>query len=77
MAQGNVIFGTFNLHDEFFVKHQLNYLGDIVRVLYYTDEFAPFGYRNLAQIVQMACGTNTAFLFSMQSLAQLMHSRKK
>jgi len=36
------------------------------------DEFAPFGYRNFAQIVQTARGTNTAFLFSMQSLPQLM-----
>ena len=31
-----MIFGSFNLHDEFFAKHQLNYLGDVVRVLYYT-----------------------------------------
>jgi hypothetical protein len=30
------------------------------------DEFAPFGYRNFAQILQTARGTNTAFLFSMQ-----------
>jgi len=37
------------------------------------DEFAPFGYRNFPQILQTARGTNTAFLFSMQSLAQLMH----
>ena len=37
------------------------------------DEFAPFGYRNFAQILQTARGTNTAFLFSMQSLPQLMH----
>ena len=36
MAQVNMIFGAFNLHDEFFAKHQLNYLGDVVRVLYYT-----------------------------------------
>jgi hypothetical protein len=36
MAQVNMIFGSFNLHDEFFAKHQLNYLGDIVRILYYT-----------------------------------------
>ena len=27
------------------------------------DEFAPFGYRNFAQILQTARGTNTAFLF--------------
>jgi len=26
----NMIFGSFNLHDEFFSKHQLNYLSDIV-----------------------------------------------
>ena len=31
------------------------------------DEFAPFGYRNFAQILQTARGTNTAFLFSMQA----------
>jgi len=36
MAQVSMIFGSFNLHDEFFAKHQLNYLGDIVRVLFYT-----------------------------------------
>ena len=36
------------------------------------DEFAPFGYRNFAQILQTARGTNTAFMFSMQSLPQLM-----
>jgi hypothetical protein len=36
------------------------------------DEFAPFGYRNFAQILQIARGTHTAFLFSMQSLPQLM-----
>ena len=36
------------------------------------DEFAPFGYRNFAQIVQTARGAHTAFLFSMQSLPQLM-----
>ncbi|HEV2174461.1 MAG TPA: GTPase domain-containing protein, partial [Nitrospira sp.] len=32
----NMVFGSFNLHDEFFAKHQLNYLADIVRVLAYT-----------------------------------------
>ena len=37
------------------------------------DEFAPFGYRNFPQILQTARGTKTAFLFSMQSLSQLMH----
>lgn len=36
MAHVGMIFGSFNLHDEFFAKHQLNYLGDVVRVLYYT-----------------------------------------
>jgi hypothetical protein len=36
MAQVSMIFGSFNLHDEFFAKHQLNYLGDVVRVLFYT-----------------------------------------
>jgi Type IV secretory system Conjugative DNA transfer len=37
------------------------------------DEFAPFGYRNFPQTLQSARGTNTAFLFSMESLPQLMH----
>src|ERR1017187_10271788 len=36
MAQVNMVFGSFNLHDEVFSKHQLNYLADIVRVLVYT-----------------------------------------
>jgi hypothetical protein len=36
------------------------------------DEFAPFGYANFAQILQTARGTNTAFLFSMQSISQLL-----
>src|SRR5204863_9851615 len=36
------------------------------------DELAPFGYRNFAQILQTSRGTKTAFLFSMQSLPQLM-----
>src|ERR1700688_2437195 len=36
MAQANMVFGSFNLHDEFFAKHQLNYLADIVRILHYT-----------------------------------------
>ena len=36
------------------------------------DEFAAFGYRNFAQILQTARGTNTAFLFSMQALPQLL-----
>jgi hypothetical protein len=32
----SMIFGSFNLRKEFFAKHQLNYLTDIVRVLFYT-----------------------------------------
>src|SRR5260370_6714062 len=36
MSVVNMVFGSFNLHDEFFAKHQLNYLADIVRVLAYT-----------------------------------------
>ena len=40
------------------------------------DEFAPFGYRNFAQILQTARGTNTAFLFSLQSLSQLLEVGK-
>ena len=38
MAAVGMIFGSFNLHDEFFAKHQLNYLGDVVRVLFYTGK---------------------------------------
>jgi type IV secretory system conjugative DNA transfer VirD4/TraG family protein len=37
------------------------------------DEFAPFAYSNFAQILQTARGTNTAFLFSMQSIPQLLN----
>ena len=40
------------------------------------DEFAPFGYRNFAQILNTARGTNTAFLFSLQSLPQLLEVGK-
>jgi hypothetical protein len=36
------------------------------------DEFAPFAYSNFAQILQMARGTNTAFLFALQALPQLL-----
>lgn len=36
MAQVSMVFGSFDLHDEFFAKHQLNYLADIVRILHYT-----------------------------------------
>jgi type IV secretory pathway TraG/TraD family ATPase VirD4 len=36
MAQVNMVFGSFNLQDEFFAKHQLNYLADVVRILHYT-----------------------------------------
>ena len=49
MAQVNMIFGSFNLHDEFFAKHQLNYLADIVRVLHYTG--VPF---NFYDVIVMA-----------------------
>src|SRR6202007_3425993 len=31
-----MIFGSFNLRKEFFAKHHLSYLADIVRVLFYT-----------------------------------------
>jgi len=36
------------------------------------QQLTELAYRNFAQILQTARGTNTAFLFSMQSLAQLM-----
>ena len=36
------------------------------------DEFAPFAYSTFAQILQTARGTNTAFLFALQSLPQLL-----
>ncbi|HKD78870.1 MAG TPA: type IV secretory system conjugative DNA transfer family protein [Candidatus Angelobacter sp.] len=35
------------------------------------DEFAPFAYPNFAQILQTARGSNTALLFSLQSIPQL------
>ena len=38
MAQVSMVFGIFDLHDEFFAKHQLNYLADIVRILHYTGK---------------------------------------
>ena len=38
MSIVNMVFGSFNLHDEFFAKHQLNYLADIVRVLVHTGQ---------------------------------------
>jgi len=38
MAQVSMVFGSFDLHDEFFAKHQLNYLADIVRILHYTGK---------------------------------------
>jgi hypothetical protein len=34
----SMVFGSFDLHDEFFAKHQLNYLADIVRILHYTGK---------------------------------------
>jgi Type IV secretory system Conjugative DNA transfer len=37
------------------------------------DEFAPFAYSNFAQILQTARGTNTAFLFSLQAIPQLLN----
>jgi hypothetical protein len=36
------------------------------------DEFAPFAYSNFAQILQTARGTNSAFLFALQALPQLL-----
>ena len=51
-------------------EHRLRANRPILSVV--LDEFAPFGYRNFAQILQTARGTNTAFLFSMQALPQLM-----
>jgi hypothetical protein len=35
------------------------------------DEFEPFAYPNFARVLQTARGSNVAFLFSLQSLAQL------
>ena len=49
MAQVNMVFGSFNLHDEFFAKHQLNYLADIVRILHYAGD--PF---NFYDVIVMA-----------------------
>ena len=36
------------------------------------DEFAPIAYSNFANILQTARGSNTAFLFAMQSIPQLL-----
>jgi hypothetical protein len=36
------------------------------------DEFAPFAYADFAQILQTARGSRTAFLFSLQSISQLL-----
>jgi hypothetical protein len=36
------------------------------------DEFAPIAYSNFANILQTARGSNTAFLFAMQSVPQLL-----
>lgn len=36
------------------------------------DEFAPFAYPNFSQILQTARGSNIAFLFSLQSVSQLL-----
>ncbi|MGH9511348.1 MAG: type IV secretory system conjugative DNA transfer family protein [Terriglobales bacterium] len=36
------------------------------------DEFAPFAYSKFAHILQTARGTNTAFLFALQALPQLL-----
>lgn len=37
------------------------------------DEFSPFAYSNFSQIIQTARGTNTAFLFALQSVPQLLN----
>ena len=37
-AQVSMIFGSFDLRDEFFAPHQMKYLGDIVRILHYTGK---------------------------------------
>lgn len=51
MERVNMIFGSFNLNprDPFFPKHQLDYLSNIVRVLYYTGR----GYNFYDVIVMM------------------------
>ena len=36
MERVNMIFGSFNMKPDFFTKHQLDYLSNIVRILYYT-----------------------------------------
>ncbi len=36
MERVNMIFGSFNMRPDFFTKHQLDYLSNIVRLLYYT-----------------------------------------
>jgi hypothetical protein len=38
MAQVSMVVGSFDLHDQFFAKHQSNYLSNIVRILHYTGK---------------------------------------
>lgn len=53
--------------DELQRRHQDRPLVSVI-----LDEFAPFAYSNFAHILQTARGTNTAFLFALQSLPQLL-----
>jgi hypothetical protein len=47
-----MVFGSFNLHDEFFAKHRLNSLADVVRVLVQTRQKFNF-YRQTMWIVEV------------------------
>lgn len=52
MSVVNMVFGSFNLHDEFFAKHRLNSLADVVRVLVQTRQKFNF-YRQTMWIVEV------------------------
>ncbi len=51
----------------------LRRLADRPLVSVILDEFSPFAYSNFSQIIQTARGTNTAFLFALQSVPQLLN----
>jgi hypothetical protein len=53
-------------------QQELQGPGDRPMVSVILDEFSPFAYSNFAQILQTARGTNTAFLFALQSVPQLL-----
>jgi hypothetical protein len=96
MSVVNMVFGSFNLHDEFFAKHQLNYLADIVRVLVYTG--AKFNFydvivmaldeavlleqvdkarKHLEQQTEISTQRRLNFEMSVKNLHQSFHDRER